>query len=628
MPPENLFDLNCERFSHIQPKIALMLPYHDLEQVQWALTERGEPNLVDSHSEYLHDPSGAIQEMRAWRAGLELGQCDVVYIYGIGLGYAYDVLFSWLEASDTHHLIFLEDDRSILARFFETERASKILQDPQVSVRFSESLLEDKTLFDWLCWDFLQRKVAVSALPSYRKRHRHLFDELKQKILFDHHRTDEAIDEYLDYGVSYYRNYYSNLYTLPNSYDGSGLYGKFRGIPAVICGAGPSLAHALPHLQNLRDKALIFAGGSARNALNHAGLQPHFGVGVDPNAAQVERLSGIDASEVPFFYRPRMHREALQLVQGPLLYVPGGGGYQTAAAFESAVGISCDIPQVDEGHNVVNLSAALAIELGCDPIIFVGLDLAYTDMQLYAPGVIGDSRVTTEDIFNDQRVDRAAVQRADIHGQPIYTLWKWIAEADWLHQFAKKHQDRTFINATGGGLGILEVPDRDLSKLVDTLSVQQNLSGVIAEYVAQAVLPVDSTQRIDACRKQLITSLESCVEHFTTILNQLQSLAREIEKHPEEELDLHTGMLALVEVELEAEPAFKYVLNLFNEIYLHLLNREFKELAQQRLSILERNRRHLALAVRRQSFLREAARANLLLLQEAEQWHTGLNASK
>ena len=143
--------------------------------------------------------------------------------------------------------------------------------------------------------------------------------------------------------------------------------------------------------------------------MNAADIEPHFAAGIDPNSPQYLRLLHNTSFETPYFYRGRMHHPAFRLIHGPRLYINGGGGYDTPEWFEEHLGIASEV--VDEGHNVVNFCTSLAYELGCNPIIFVGLDLAYTGMQAYAPGVVADAEMSEEKIKQNAGPDSEAVSR-------------------------------------------------------------------------------------------------------------------------------------------------------------------------------------------------------------------------
>ena len=60
------------------------------------------------------------------------------------------------------------------------------------------------------------------------------------------------LNEYLTGQRGFLSNFYLNLYYLPDSKKGNDLYGKFQGIPAIICGAGPSLQKNIHLLKELK----------------------------------------------------------------------------------------------------------------------------------------------------------------------------------------------------------------------------------------------------------------------------------------------------------------------------------------------------------------------------------------
>src|SRR5262245_56587033 len=54
-------------------------------------------------------------------------------VYGIGQGYRFDALRSWLNSSPDHQLVFIEDDLDAVNVFLHSPRAHLLLTHPQVS---------------------------------------------------------------------------------------------------------------------------------------------------------------------------------------------------------------------------------------------------------------------------------------------------------------------------------------------------------------------------------------------------------------------------------------------------------------------------------------------------------------
>ncbi len=363
---------------------------------------------------------------------------------------------------------------------------------------------------------------------------------------------------------------------------------------------------------------MIFAGGSSLNALSSRDILPHFGAGIDPFSAQLERLSTNRAYEVPFFYRNRMYHEAFKLIHGPRLFLSGAGGYDTPFWFEKELGLQSI--ELDEGFNVVNMCVEIAKALGCNPIIFVGMDLAYTDMQSYAPGVIQDAGVTKKAIFEIDEEVNQPIKRLDIYGKPVYTLWKWVAEAQWISDFSKNNPEIVIVNATEGGIGIPEIVNRPLDKVIAKyLQVPKDLRSRVHGEIENTRMPKVTQRRIINLMKKMLKSLDRSVEHLQILIDESLNLREQIKKTDEVPQELLTGRIALAETELADEPAYNYILDLFNTVYGQLMTQRLKMLRLSRESKPEKEiaDQKLELQAEKCLFLQNVAKNNRAFIQDA-----------
>jgi hypothetical protein len=148
--------------------------------------------------------------------------------------------------------------------------------------------------------------------------------------------------------------------------------GALQGLPAFICGAGPSLDASLPSLKIFANEGVIFAADSALKALAHVGLTADFAVTVDarklpekclaPGHASAGRVIAAGISPPGWQYsvaERKLHfLSGRQLTEDALHRM---GVRKTAIGVEENCGIT---------------ALALALHLGCGPIYLFGMDHA------------------------------------------------------------------------------------------------------------------------------------------------------------------------------------------------------------------------------------------------------------
>jgi len=616
---EKNFKRNLTFLHKLDTKLAYKLMSTDSSSLQFCKTEKGEANLYRDYEGvqyFYHSQIDAQKEAEEWFQTLDLKNTQVLFVYGVGLGYYYQASKEWLKKKRNRALVFLEEDLGVIHRLLETETGSKILRDPQVHLFYFQDIIEDKTLLNELSWTYVEASFAISSLKLYQEVNREGFDKLHHQLSFDLVEKRVFVEEYLQYGIVFYRNFYPNLLELSHSYWGNGLFGQFAGTPAIICGAGPSLNKNRGLLSSFKNKALIFAGSSALNALIPNGIIPHFGAAVDPNRAQLPRVEVAKPHNVPFFYRNRLFNGALKAITGPKLYLTGTGGYDVSEWFEGELGIEGKV--LDEGHNIVNFCIEIAHALGCNPIVLVGLDLAYTNQQHYADGVIQNLKLTDEDFKKGDDFESRPVLKMDINGNPVYTLWKWITEADWIVEYAKKNSDINLINATEGGLGFEGVPNQPLA-VVAAAYFKENpdLSDQVNREIKQHLLSKITPERMKNLMKKMQANLDRTIEILEKLVQETQQLEEKIKAklpYPEK---LETAQITLLESDLQEEPAYQYILETFNQVYIRYHYRLIKTLQSIKRKIPQHKKdwQKVNLQKNRLTFLRDVARVNRELIE-------------
>lgn len=589
IPPT--FSKNLSLWSAFNPKEAVLLQYREALSVPIRSTE---------------------EEAQNWFDHLDLKGAAALFVYGIGKGDYYYPLVEWLKKDRKRRVVFLEDDLDVLYAFFSTETATLLLSNPQVQLLYFKDLEDTEAVFEVLYWNFAMRRIVVSALGHYAEDKKELYENLRHKIAYDAAVKNALVDEYLRYGGPFFVNFYQNMLSLPGSYLGNKTFGAFKKVPAIICGAGPSLEKSLEQLKGILDKALVFAGGSALNALNAAGIQPHLGAGIDPNPAQYARLSQNKAREVPFYYRNRMYHDAFEKITGPRLYITGCGGYDISDYFEEALKIQDEF--LDEGHNVINFCLQMAWKLGCDPIIFVGMDLAFTGMKMYAPGIEEDVHFDPEAFGEVDEFDEKPLLKTDIYGKPLYTLWKWVAEAEWISDFAKEHSEVTLINATEGGLGFPGIPNIPFQQAIeDHLERSYPIADRLQAEIQNSTLPQVTLLKVKKLMLALKESLQRCAEAFEALLEEAEQESVRLKREKKGEFR-QSGKSALIETEIVEEPGYQYVLDIFNQVLMRLYNRDLQE---SKGASWRRALKKWEINQKRYTFLRDLSRLNAGLIDKS-----------
>ncbi|MBI2742608.1 MAG: motility associated factor glycosyltransferase family protein [Chlamydiales bacterium] len=462
----------------------------------------------------------------------EYKETDVLCFFDAEMHPCVQLFSSWLEEKEERYLLFLN----------RGDLLSQFLAASHPKVRFL-SLDADEELLKQQLQEFLFLRF------SYHEAERDEAKEAFARIERCREEVNLIASDFKDMGKRVLSNYLENFSELGKAKRASGLFGEFKGVPAIICGAGPSLGREIEQLRKWKGRGVIFAGGSSLNVLSSFNLLPDLTACIDPDPP-LERFLQQHAIEAPLFYQNRVSQELLAQAHGPRLWMPDSGNYPIESWMNAQVEI--DEPPFDGGWNVSTFSLALARALGCSPIILVGVELSTDSERVYGAGV-------------DEKVGSQFIEAEDVDGRRVYTKRDWQMAASWIQQFAEAHKDLRIVNATRGGLELKGVERSSLEELLKTHGQKMvDVEALVHAKVAQLPPACErDPQAVSLAVKESFLKCEKIVDDLLTLCEKI---------YPN--LPSERGEGALLEVELEEEVAYQMFFEPLWRIWQPLFTRD------------------------------------------------------
>jgi hypothetical protein len=235
------------------------------------------------------------------------------------------------------------------------------------------------------------------------------------------------------------------------------LKNKFKNIPCIIVGAGPSLDKNIKYLYTVKDSALIISCDAALKTLLYHSISPSFVVNLDPQKYVINFFKGIDTKNLTLITSTVVHPSVLKIWSGRVVFY---NKYAPDIQFLNDIQkLGNNIGTLTPGGSVLSVAYDLAFKVGADPIAFVGQDLSYPASRQAGPKGNIYTRNTIyedEDVFStfEKQKDNIVNER-DIFGMNISTLKSMFVTRQWFEwAFTqwKREGNLTVINSTEGGI--------------------------------------------------------------------------------------------------------------------------------------------------------------------------------
>lgn len=402
-------------------------------------------------------------EAERWAETVEIGMARIGFVYGCGFGYPLQAYVRRMPAQ--HELFILERSPELFLAMLSAVDLRPLLEDARVRWLIGNAEAIKRQLAACMGGDFLVRcAMMCTAFTPWAHRNDRTFyldlhESLHQLLGLMLRSAGNAVHDTL---VGVY-NTVANVPYMTAAASLTSLKDAYQGRPAFIIGNGPSLDKNAEQLKLAQGKALLLTAESA--------LQPCLRRGIIPDAICVtERTPQV----YHFHFCDRELPQEVAMVGLTLVdprippqfgkrWLPVFRSIETSARWvQRALG---EPSALNGGSSSAHLAFELALWTGADPIVFVGMDLAFgegkaTHSQLsdYAEGPL------TEQVKQLQAQETLTVP--GVNGQPVATTRLWQEFRLWLEHQISLYPARRFIDATEGGA---RIEGTELAQLDETI---------------------------------------------------------------------------------------------------------------------------------------------------------------
>lgn len=431
-----------------------------------------------------------------WRERFGEARDGVVVVFGLGAGHAVRALREHTDAN----LVVFEPDPGIARAALESGPTDL------GGIPIVTDLLDLQTI-----WPIVSRERDIAALAvstgypeAFPNELRAITDAIRLLVVDTRVLEDtrsQRFREWIDCAMH-------NIPWLSKTTPFLALAGQYRGVPAFVVGAGPSLQKNVALLGEAAKKGIVFVVDAAGRALDIHGIEPQVLCSLEANnmAKYMNDLSFID----------RVVR-ALSLEANPASFERRGGPilpfFECLPTF-GAIQQLANVAPVSVGGSVSTVAFSLAEQLGCSPLVLVGQDLAYTDGRTHAVGTPfeqGRTRIepSTGRVFYEGSAqppemyfevpawggEGTVVSTAPFNS---YRLWYEVGAETLRHL----KPDTAIVNATEGGSRIAGFQEKTLRAVLDELPERGITAAEMAERARSVRAPLGRDAVVRWAREQ------------------------------------------------------------------------------------------------------------------------------
>jgi len=312
--------------------------------------------------------------------GVDFRAEDATFLMGFGLGYHVEWIARHMEID--HQVFVWEPVEGLFRLALETRDVRHLLEHDRVHLFVGP---RPSSLHDTLTYHAM--RFVAGEMNQWTLR------PLKEAFPRPYREAEDALEKArLHIRFSYghltrngnllVENILRNQWLLPHSASVHSLRGVLEGKPAIVVSGGPSLSKNMDHLREAKGRLCLISVDTALKPLLEKGIEPDIVVSSDPLKINVRKIDGLTGhEEIPLVYDLGVNPKIPALFSG-LKFVSGS----EIALVKWLLGLVGFEETYAQALSSAHFAFFLARDMGAAPIIFAGLDLAFSGEAHHVEG--------------------------------------------------------------------------------------------------------------------------------------------------------------------------------------------------------------------------------------------------
>lgn len=417
---------------------------------------------------------------------------SIVFIFGINEG---EYLEELKKRICRENIVFIiEPDKKKYNKFINT------IQDYRIKLlSYDEEYIKDiiNNVINFKNF----KRLRVHAYGDYEEKYKIEFTNFIKYIDNAYLTTMTDLNVSHVFKTLFFENIISNLSKIKFSTPINSYININKDIPAIIVSGGPSLDKNIQTMlkhKNILDKFFIIAGNRTLGSLIKNGITPNLVISIDSQDITYEMIKPYIDYKIPLAFYEGSNKILLNEYKGDLIYI--------ADILPNLVEELKDCKGLFNGGSVAHECTDFAQIMGCNPIIFVGQDLAYTFNKQH-------SNSSTHELDKKENINNNFLVK-DIYGNSIKTsfilnFYKKQME-EYINIVKKNNKNIEFYNASYGA-DIIGAQHIELEEILNTLKLEVD----VKKLDSKDYINFDSEKIVKYLKEEIdkyLKKSEKCIE--------------------------------------------------------------------------------------------------------------------